>query len=146
MSIPVINYDQFLAETQDYSYLPTGFTEAGAAPGDTVIDAWYSLAAAVQGGRLTARQGVFGDTLDVDVVVPDGSGGWAVARRVGIGLPLDAFGEIVLATSISMLLPAGARMRCTYHATGAQPPQLSLSLTTWFSSQQLESEGLVVRP
>jgi hypothetical protein len=146
MSIPTINYDQFLAETQDFSYLPTGFKDAGTPSGDTIIDAWYSLDAALQGGRLTARQGVFGDTLDVDVVVPDGLGGWVVARQVAIALPLDASNEIVLSVNISMSLPNTTRLRCTYHSVGADPPQLALALTTWFSSAQLQSEGLVVRP
>ena len=132
-------YDKVLVQVDGYAYRPVGGSADGVAGAATYLQWTCSEPVALTGGSICAWQGVYGDTVDVEVGAVDGSGAWFTKRTLTRGLPLLVGQRLEIGADYALEVPVGLSVRVTYHSVGANDPQIGANIDSWFPSQSTEA-------
>lgn len=132
-------YDKILAQVDGYAYRPIGGNADGVAGATTILQWTCSEQAALTGGVIAAWQGVYGDTVDVEVGYDDGAGGWTVKRTLTKGLPLLVGQRVQIGADYALEVPVSLSIRVTYYSVGPNDPQIGVVIDSWFPAQSVES-------
>lgn len=132
-------YDKILAQVEGYAYRPIGGNADGLAGATTILQWTCSEQAALTGGVIAAWQGVYGDTVDVEVGYDDGAGSWVKKRTLAEGLPILVDQRVQVGADYALEVPVGLSIRVAYHSVGTSDPQVSVVIDSWFPAQSVES-------
>ena len=132
-------YDKILAQVDGYAYRPIGGNADGVAGATTILQWTCSEQAALTGGVISAWQGVYGDTVDVEVGYDDGAGGWTTKRTLTRGLPVQVGQRVQVGADYAFEVHVGLSIRVIYHSVGANDPQIGVVIDSWFPAQSVES-------
>jgi len=136
-------YDKVLVQIDGYAYRPIGGVSDGTAGAATYLQWTCSEPVALTGGVVCAWQGVYGDTVDVEVGNDDGAGTWTVKRTLTKGLPILAGQRIQIGADYALEVSVGLSIRVTYRSTGTSDPQITTNIDSWFPAQSVE--GVVIQ-